>query len=65
MTLLPSVTYVGPVGRSHRTNEALIIRDLRKEDAGTYICVATSAGVFHIEAVSNVKVEPRGKLLMK
>ena len=34
-----------PVGRSHRTNSALILRDLKEEDAGNYICVATSAGV--------------------
>ncbi|KAL9967876.1 hypothetical protein ACROYT_G026176 [Oculina patagonica] len=45
-----------PVGRSHRTNEALIIRDVKEEDAGNYICVATSAGVFDIEAISYVEV---------
>ena len=39
-----------PVGRSHRTNDALVLRNLKKEDAGIYVCVATSAGVFHIEA---------------
>ena len=49
-----------PVGRSHSTNGSLTIRDMRKEDAGNYICVATSAGVFHIEAISDVRVdEPR------
>ncbi|XP_078377842.1 tenascin-R-like [Oculina patagonica] len=49
-----------PVGRSHRTNEALIIRDVKEEDAGNYICVATSAGVFHIETISYVEVgKPR------
>ncbi|KAL9967873.1 hypothetical protein ACROYT_G026173 [Oculina patagonica] len=45
-----------PVGRSHRTNEALVIRDVREEDAGIYICVARSAGVFDIEAISYVEV---------
>ena len=50
-----------PVGRSHRTNKALIIRDLKDEDAGNYICVATSAGVFDIEAISYVDVKPKGK----
>jgi len=35
-----------PEGRSHRTNHALIITDMSEEDAGNYICVATSAGVF-------------------
>ena len=50
-----------PVGRSHRRNDALIIRDLREDDAGNYICVATSSGVFHIEAISYVEVKARGK----
>ena len=47
-----------PVGRSDRTEKALTIRDFRQEDAGNYICVATSAGVFHIEAISNIEVKP-------
>ena len=51
-----------PVGRSHRTNHALVLRDLKKEDAGNYICVATSAGVFDIETISDVEVVARGKL---
>ncbi|XP_078377247.1 peroxidasin homolog [Oculina patagonica] len=52
-----------PVGRSHRTNEALVIRDVKEEDAGIYICVATSAGVFHIETISYVEVKlPKGRL---
>ena len=51
-----------PVGRSHRTNEALILRDVKKEDAGNYICVATSAGVFHIETISDLEVRVRGRL---
>ena len=46
-----------PVGRSHRTNDALIVTGLKKEDAGNYICVATSAGVFSIEAISDVRVD--------
>ena len=52
-----------PVRRSHKThNGGLIIRDLREEDAGNYICVATSAGVFDVEAISDVEVrKPRGK----
>ena len=51
-----------PVGRSHRTNEALILKDLREADAGIYICVATSEGVFDIETISNVHVGTRGDL---
>ncbi|XP_078377827.1 tenascin-R-like [Oculina patagonica] len=52
-----------PVGRSHRTNEALIISDASEEDAGNYICLATSAGVFDIEAISDVHVGSRDQLL--
>jgi len=49
-----------PVGRSQRKGETFILRDLRRQDAGIYICVATSAGVFDIEALSDVRVdEPR------
>ncbi|KAL9967660.1 hypothetical protein ACROYT_G025940 [Oculina patagonica] len=47
-----------PVGRSHRTNEALIISDVREEDAGIYVCVATSAGVFPVETISVVDTKP-------
>ena len=50
-----------PVGRSHRTSNALVLRDLREEDAGNYICVATSAGVFDVEAISDVEMLARGK----
>jgi len=50
-----------PVGRSQSTNNALIIRDFRAGDAGIYICVATSAGVFHTETISDVElVKGRG-----
>ena len=50
-----------PVGRSHRTNDALVVSDLKQEDAGIYVCVATSAGVFGVEAISYVEVLARGK----
>ena len=50
-----------PVGRSHRTNDALVLSDLKEEDAGIYVCVATSAGVFDVEAISYVEVLARGK----
>ena len=49
-----------PVGRSHRTNDALVIRDLKEEDAGNYICAATTAGVFHVETISAVQLPARG-----
>ena len=51
-----------PVGRSHRTNEALILGDVKKEDAGIYICVATSAGVFDIETIIDLEVGDRGRV---
>ena len=50
-----------PLGRSHTTNHALVLRDLKKEDAGNYVCVAASAGVFSIETISDVEVLARGK----
>ena len=50
-----------PVGRSQQTNGALVIRDIKKVDAGNYICVATSAGVSDVETVTNFDVQPKGK----
>ena len=44
-----------PVGRTQQINGALVIRDITANDAGNYICVATSAGVFHVEAVTYVQ----------
>ena len=53
-----------PVGRSHQQiNGALVIRDIRNEDAGIYICVAKSAGVFGVETVTDVDVLPKGELI--
>ena len=50
-----------PVGRSHQQiNGALAIRDIRNEDAGIYICVAKSAGVFDVETVTDVDFQIRG-----
>ena len=52
-----------PVGRSQQIDGALVIRDVQKEDAGNYICVATSAGVFLRETGAMVEVRsPKGKL---
>ena len=47
-----------PVGRSLRSNDALIIRGLREEDTGIYSCMATSARVFDVKAISDVRVKP-------
>ena len=51
-----------PVGRSQQSNGQLIIRNLQLNDAGNYICVATSAGVFNIETVTYAEVQ-RGMAL--
>ena len=45
-----------PVGRTQQINGALVIRDITTNDTGNYICVATSAGVFGVEAVSYIEV---------
>ncbi|XP_068755533.1 roundabout homolog 2-like [Montipora capricornis] len=50
-----------PAGRSQQINGALVIRDVKGEDTGNYICVATSVGVFDTETGSYVEVRrPRG-----
>ena len=45
-----------PVGRSQQINGGLVIRNVKKEDAGNYICAARSAGVFDVETVTAVDV---------
>jgi len=56
-----------PVGRGQQMNGALVLRSMKMNDTGLYICVATSAGVFGVETVTyiNVKDPPRGKLIFK
>ena len=49
-----------PFGRSHVSKEGLIINGLKMEDAGNYICVATSAGVFSVEHGSYLVVKNPG-----
>ena len=52
-----------PVGRSQQIDGSLIIRDFQKDDAGIYICVATSAGMFDRETRTVVEVWlPESKL---
>ena len=41
-----------PVGRSRQINGALVITNLQQSDAGNYICTATSANVFNVEAAT-------------
>ena len=51
-----------PVGRSQQINGALMIRKITLNDTGYYICTATSAGVFDVETVNYIEVQPRGTL---
>ena len=50
-----------PRGRSQEINGALVIRGIRKEDAGNYICIATSARVFSVETVTSIEVQSHAK----
>ena len=52
-----------PVGRSQQIDGALVIRDVQKEDAGNYICVATSARFFDRETSAVIEARPpKGEL---
>ena len=52
-----------PVGRSQQIDGSLIIRDFQKDDAGIYVCVATSGGMFERKTRAVVDVLlPEGKL---
>ncbi|XP_015765679.1 PREDICTED: MAM domain-containing glycosylphosphatidylinositol anchor protein 1-like isoform X3 [Acropora digitifera] len=46
-----------PVGRSQQINGALVIRNFQQSDAGNYICTATSASVFDVEAVTTLEMQ--------
>jgi len=49
-----------PAGRSQQINGALVITSVAMEDKGNYICVATSAGVFHMETYTEVERDGLG-----
>ncbi|XP_067017542.1 peroxidasin homolog isoform X2 [Acropora muricata] len=49
-----------PVGRSQQINGALVITNLQQSDAGNYICTATSASVFDVEAVTALEILKAG-----
>ena len=51
-----------PFGRNQQINGALVIKNIIKNDTGYYICTATSAGVFDVEALTHVEVHPKGQL---
>ena len=45
-----------PAGRTVATEKSLTISNLKKEDTGVYVCVATSAAVFDVESAVHVQV---------
>ena len=45
-----------PIRRSHQINGDLISTNLQQSDAGNYICTATSASVFDVEAVTALEI---------
>ena len=52
-----------PVERSQQINGALVITNLQQSDAGNYICTATSASVFNVEAVTFLEMQ-RGEMMI-
>ena len=54
-----------PVGRSQEINGTLVITNIQQSDSGTYICTATSAGVFIVETVSNLEMQRGGMMILK
>ena len=46
-----------PVGRSQQISGSLLIRGIRMNDKGIYICVAVNAGVFKSETVTFTEVK--------
>ena len=53
-----------PAGRSQQINGALVIRSVQLSDTGSYICVASSAGVFNTETVSYIEAQ-QGRLILE
>ena len=53
-----------PVGRSQiLLNGTLVVKDVKINDTGNYVCVATSAGVFDVEYVTYIDIKyHRGRL---
>ena len=54
-----------PVGRSQHINGALVITNLQQSDAGNYICTATSASVFDVEAVTALEIKKGGMVILE
>ena len=54
-----------PVGRSQQINGTLVITNLQQSDAGSYICTATSASVFDVEAVTALEIQKGGMVILE
>ena len=54
-----------PVGRSQQINGTLLLTNLQQSDAGNYICSATSASVFNVEAVTFLEMQRGGMMILK
>ena len=54
-----------PVGRSQQINGALVITNLQQSDGGNYICTATSASVFDVEAVTALEIQKGGMVILE
>ena len=54
-----------PVGRSQQINGALVITNLQQSDAGNYICTATSASAFDVEAVTALEIQKGGMVILE
>ena len=46
-----------PAGRSSMSKQGLVITDLKRQDAGKYSCIATTAGKVFVEASTAVEVK--------
>ena len=54
-----------PVGRSQQINGALVITNLQESDAGNYICNATGASVFDVQAVTALEIKKGGMVILE
>ena len=54
-----------PVGRGQQINGTLVITNLQQSDAGSYICTATSASVFDVEAVTTLVIQKGGMVILE
>ena len=45
-------------------NGTLVIRNFQQSDAGNYICTATSASVFDVEAVTSLEIQKGGMVIL-